>query len=265
MATVAAIQMAPHVGQVERNRKKADNMVREAHARGAQLIVLPELWVTGYDLEPALFRRYAEPVSGPTVQQFQALARELQTVLIVPFPEQDARDGNRLYISAAVINNDGAVLGVQRKSLLWGQEKEAFSAGPLDYQVFETALGLVGVLICYDLEFPEPARLLALKGAQLIICPSVWSKTAEPRWEIQTRARALDNLCYVLGVNAAGSRACGRSRLVNPWGQVITESGSDREEIILAPFDPSLVKGARQHIPYFSDYPSAFIPGGQLK
>ncbi|MBB5172479.1 nitrilase-related carbon-nitrogen hydrolase [Texcoconibacillus texcoconensis] len=266
MFHVAAIQMRSEMASVRENRVKAVKYVREAAENGARLIGLPELWVSGYHLQPEMFRAIAETAQGETVQLFQRLAQELHVVLVVPFPERevDGADEN-IYVSVAVIDTDGRLCGVYRKSLLWGKEQRAFAAGGKHYPVFETALGNIGVLICYDIEFPEPARLLALQGAELVISPSVWSLQAEKRWDIQLPARALDNTYYVLGVNTVADGACGKSKLVDPRGEVLNEASPGEEEILYGVVDVDEIRKAREDVPYLDEYPHELTPGGSEK
>ncbi|MDG5787366.1 nitrilase-related carbon-nitrogen hydrolase [Evansella sp. AB-P1] len=267
MVKVAGIQMRSHKGKVEENREKAVHFARKAASQGAKLICLPELWVTGYGMDTDRFMQLSETVDGPTVSLFRQLAMELNVVFIVPFPERAENKfelgRESIFISAAVIDADGTICGVYRKSMLWGTERSTFSPGLKHYSVFNTEVGRVGVLICYDIEFPETARLLALDGADLIVAPSVWSFHAESRWDIQLPARALDNSLYVLGVNAVGEGACGKSKFISPNGAVLMEAPTTEERIIYGNVDKRELLQVRQEIPYMKDYPEDFIPIGK--
>jgi predicted amidohydrolase len=254
LLTVAAVQMKSVQGDVICNHLSMERFVRTAAKKGARLIGLPELWSTGYHLSAAEFKELAQLQDGPTVLLAQKLARELNVVLIVPFPEKDLVK-NINYISCAVIDQDGAVLGIHRKSFLWGNEKEKFTAGPFTYEVYSTGIGKIGVLICYDIEFPEPARILSLGGAELIICPSVWSNEAKRRWEIQLPARALDNQCFVIGINTVDDGACGRSVVISPMGEIINEAQDTGEELLVATLDLDEITLVRERLPYLKDLP----------
>jgi predicted amidohydrolase len=258
----ALIQMRAVSGEVEGNRKSALRLVEKAAKAGARLAVLPELWPTGYHLSSLRFRELAETVRGETVSLFRRIAADWRMALVVPFAE---KDGGKLYNSAAVIDSSGEVVGVCRKTFLWGREKEIFTPGPRSYPVFATSLGKIGVLICYDAEFPEPARLLGLKGADLIAVPSVWSIEAEPRWDIQLPARALDNTVFVLGANTTGEGSCGKSKLVAPDGRVQAEASGEGEEVLIGEVDLSLISRVRQRIPYWDDYDPSLTPGGLFR
>lgn len=255
----AMIQMHAVPGKVEANRKSALNLVEKAAEAGARLAVLPELWSTGYHLGPQEFQKMAEICRGETVSLFQRIAAERKMVMVVPFAE---KEGEKIYNSAAVIDSSGELIGLYRKSFLWGREKRIFTPGPKSYPVFNTSLGKIGVLICYDAEFPEPARLLALRGADIIVVPSVWSEEAESRWDIQLPARALDNTVFVLGANTTGEGSCGKSKLVAPDGRVLVEAPGDEEAALLGEVDLSLIPCTREKIPYWADYDPALTPGG---
>lgn len=258
MVKIAAVQMHAKPNQGEENTKHAVSLVKQAAEQGAKLIVLPELWVSGYYLSREEFDLFGEKADGKTVSLFQSLAKELEVVLIVPFVEEENGD---LFISSAVIEKDGSLVATYRKSFLWGREKGIFTPGPRQYNVLSTSVGKLGLLICADIEFPEPSRILALQGTELIICPSVWSIPAESRWDIQLPARALDNTVFVLGVNTAFEGSCGKSKFVAPDGQVVIESPADAEHIIVADLDPAAIQEARVVVPYLDDLDPALIPG----
>lgn len=169
-------ELAPVVGNLQHNQGLIEAAIVAAVADGIQLLVLPELATSGYYL-----RDRAEALScalTPTDGFFQRLSALLtvNTVAVVGFCEND---GGVLY-NAAVVLTAGAVLGVYRKAHLWDAEKELFSAGGSPPSVFETPVGRLGVVICYDLEFPEMPRLLAVQGAEMIAVPTNWPRVPMP-------------------------------------------------------------------------------------
>ncbi|WP_126425418.1 nitrilase-related carbon-nitrogen hydrolase [Brevibacillus marinus] len=257
MWKAAAVQIHSRPAQVQDNRERALQLVEAAAKQGAKLVVLPELWHTGYHLPRETFCALAA-ADAEMLELMRAQAKKWGIVMVVPFAEQA---GERLYNSLAVIEADGRMLGIYRKSFLWGKEKEIFVPGEKKYELFHTSLGPIGVLICYDIEFPEPSRLLTLQGAQLIVVPSVWSKQAEPRWDIQLPARALDNTVFVLGVNTVGEGSCGKSKALAPDGRLLAEASKEQEELLLAEIDWSAIEKVRREIPYLRDYDPVLQPG----
>ncbi|MDQ1583267.1 MAG: beta-ureidopropionase, partial [Microbacteriaceae bacterium] len=177
MAVVrAAITQATWTGDKESMIVKHEGFVRDAAAQGAQVICFQELFYGPYFgiIQDPKYYEYAESVPGPTVERFQALAKEHHIVIILPVYEEE--QPGVLYNTAAVIDSDGAYLGKYRKhhipNLPQFWEKFYFRPGNLDYPVFDTAVGKVGVYICYDRHFPEGWRALGLNGAQIVFNPS---------------------------------------------------------------------------------------------
>lgn len=259
MFQIAAIQITPILSDIEANLKRGIKFMHDV-CDEADLIVFPELWTTGYYLSKQAFSELAEPVDGPTTNALQEEALKTNSVVISSFAEKD-HEGN-LFIAAVIIDQAGEILGVVRKSLLWSRESEIFRMGEIRYPIFQTSHAKLGVLICYEMEFPEPARLLALEGAEMIICPSVWSVAASRRWDIQLPARALDNSLFILGVNTVGNNSCGKSKLVGPMGDILAEASDAREEILLRAVDIKSLYWARDENRYLEDYRTKLTPGG---
>lgn len=257
---VGIIQLHSIPGEVEKNVEKGIAMFRDAVSRGAQLVVFPELWTCGYYLETDGFCQAAEKTQE-IKEKFRKLAAEYQVVIILPVP-QKKEDG--LYIGLYIIEKDGRILGEYQKSFLWGREQNYFRSGKRSYEPVETSLGKIGVLICYDIEFPEPSRILALKGAEVVFVPSVWSIPAENRWNIQLPARALDNTLFVVGINNVGEGACGQSKVLSPMGEVLGEASAMEEEILLVEIELEMIREVRKKIPYLEEYDGCLIPGGAL-
>ena len=170
-----------------------------------------------------------------------------------------------MYNSCLLIGSDGQIIGNARKRYLWGREKRLFLRGA-SFDVFETELGILSVLLCYDMEYPEPSRIAALKGADLILCPAAWSRKAAHRWRVETAANALFNLVYVAGANFLDENCCGNARIVGPDGTVIAEgytpeAGTAAEHrpaasedcIVTALISPEELERCRAEIPYWQD------------
>ena len=254
---IAAIQMESISGQLDKNKEKGEKLVLEAIKKGAQLVVLPELWSSGYHLtKPDFLKLQQQTVE--IVENFRAIAKKHKVVLVVPFIDQKGED---IYIALAVIENNGEILRVYHKSFLWGKEQLSFVDGVREYEPVTTSLGKLGMLICYDIEFPEPSRILALRGAELIIVPSVWSFGAESRWDIQLPARALDNTVFVLGINNVGEGSCGKTKLIDPRGDIVHECSRIEEEILLCDIDFNRLNEVREKIPYLKEYDFSLVPG----
>lgn len=253
---VGLIQIHSIPAEIEENVKHGVEMFREAAEGGADLVVFPELWTCGYYLETDGFLA-AVRENDRILEKFQRLAKETHTVLVLPLPQQIE---GKLFIGLYVIESNGKIIGEYQKSFLWGREQQYFTPGKREYEPIETSVGKLGVLICYDIEFPEPSRILALKGAQIIVVPSVWSIQALHRWQIQLPARALDNTLFVLGINNVGEGACGHSKAVSPTGIVMAEASGEAEEILMCDIDVTDIEEARRKIPYLKEYDMGLAP-----
>lgn len=165
---------------VKSNIEKLEEVVKESKKYEAQLISFPELYLTGYALNPDLVKQLAEEVNGPSVRKVSEIAKDSDMAIIFPYPERDSKSGKTLYYdSIAFINSDGSLLHNYRKTHLFGQaEKDNFSSGYTEivnedlFSVVKVVDFPVGILNCYEAEFPELSRILALKGAKLIVIPT---------------------------------------------------------------------------------------------
>ena len=248
---------------VEENIAKADKMVREAAANGAQIILLPELFERQYFCQERNYDYYAfaTPVDdNPAVKHFQKVAAELQVVLPISFYE---RDINVFYNTVAVIDADGSVLGIYRKTHIpddhYYQEKFYFVPGNTGFQVFDTAYGKIGVGICWDQWFPEIARAMAVKGAELLFYPTaigsepILECDSMPHWRRAMQGHAAANLMPVIAANRIGTEEVvpceenggqrsaltfyGSSFITDQTGELVAEADRKTEQVILATFD----------------------------
>lgn len=204
---VACCQMAPKIGDLVYNRTLTERAIRSAASRGAQVVVLPELMQSGYlfaDRSEALSS--SESTDGPTLRLWEALARELEIVIVAGFCERLEGDG--VANSAALIDAQG-LRAVYRKAHLWGAENSIFSAGSAQPPVVDTAFGRIGMMICYDLEFPEWVRLPALAGAELLCAPVNWPygprpETERPTEVVRVQANASVNRMFIAACDRHG-------------------------------------------------------------
>jgi predicted amidohydrolase len=204
---VACCQLAPKIGDLAYNRTLTERAIRQVALQGAQVVVLPELMQSGYvfaDRSEAL--SLAETADGPTLQLWQALARELNLVIVGGFCER--LPGDELANSAAMIDANG-LRAVYRKAHLWDAEKDIFTPGDAPPPVVETLHGRLGMLICYDLEFPEWVRLPALAGADLLCAPVNWPDGPRPQTErpaevLRVQANASVNRMFIAACDRYG-------------------------------------------------------------
>jgi N-carbamoylputrescine amidase len=270
------------------NVARAQSLVREAAGRGAQIICLKELFNTQYFCKSQQTDRFdlAEPIPGPTTGAMQELARELSVVVIVPMFERQAAGVYRN--SAAVIDADGALLGVYRKMHIPDDplyfEKYYFTPGdghfdyhgetpgePGGFQVWKTRYATIGVLICWDQWYPEAARITSLMGAEVLFYPTAigwhpaekdeWGAAQVDAWRTIQRSHAIANGVYVASPNRVGHEDepgtqgitfFGHSFIADPFGRLVAEAG-ETEEVLIGRCDPRLIEAARRNWPFLRD------------
>jgi predicted amidohydrolase len=249
--TIALAQMAISLGRPEENFQAAQSLATKAVAQGADLLVLPELWATGYDLDRA--REYAAPLDKGHFALMADLA-QMHGQYVAGTALED-NPGGRPFNTAALYGPDGRCLGAYRKVHLWAPLGEVEHMTPGDaLPVFELPWGTVAMAICYDLRFPELFRSLVAKGADLIFLPAAFTlATGRDHWEVLLRARAIENQAYVVapaqwGRHSPGRRSYGRSLIVDPWGVVLAQA-PDQEGVILAELDHARLSRLRREMP----------------
>ena len=257
LVTLALAQMDAELGNLDRNLERVLAYTREASAQGAQVVVFPEMMLTGYhqDLLGSQVRELALKHSDAPIQELARAAGELGVYLLVGFIER-RDDSGVIHNSLVLCGSNGQVIDTYAKSHLFSSERRHFSLGD-NLPVYETEFGRLGVLICYDLCFPEVARILSLKGAELLLAPSAWGRLDEMQWPIHLRARALDNLVFAAGINRAGSEGdlhfIGQSMVVHPLGNVLAHLDADQEEMLVTTIDLDEVALARQRSDHWFD------------
>lgn len=248
---VAAIQMSLQEGDVEGNARKAEALLEDAGRGGVSLAILPEMWWAGFSYRqlPSLTGR-----TGESLEAVGDIARRYGMTVVGGWPE---REGESIYNTAYVIGSEGDVKGSYRKVHLFRPMKEDrfLSAGDRPV-VVELDFGRIGLLLCYDLRFPELARRLALGGAEMLVIPSQWPEARVEHFWFLLRARAIENQLFVAGTNRAGRggkvRFGGYSGIIGPRGDTLSEGGS-RECVAMAEIDLDEVKEVRAEICYLED------------
>jgi beta-ureidopropionase len=270
----AALFQTTWTGDTESMIAAHEEATRQAAAQGAQIIGFQEVFNAPYfcQVQDEEHYRWAEPVpDGPTVTRMRELARELGIVIVVPVYEVE---GTGIYYNtAAVIDADGSYLGKYRKHHIpqvkgfW--EKYYFKPGNLGWPVFDTAVGKVGVYICYDRHFPEGWRALGLAGAEIVYNPSATSRGLSAYlWQLEQPAAAVANEYFVAAINRVGVEEYGdndfygTSYFVNPRGQFVGAVASDKdEELVVRDLDLDLIEEVRHQWAFYRDRrPDAYGP-----
>jgi len=259
----------------DENMRRAIAGVREAAAKGAQIVCLPELFRSLYfcQSEDHVNFALAEPIPGPSTETFQGLARELGVVIIASLFEKRAE--GLYHNTTAVIDADGSYLGKYRKMHIPDDplfyEKFYFTPGDLGFKVFETKFAKVGVLICWDQWYPEGARLTALRGADILFYPTAigWHPAEKEEhgvaqhqsWELIQRSHGIANGCYVVSVNRTGHEEgvgdgiefWGQSFVSDPSGTLLAKAPVEAPTVIVQPVDLARLDIQRTHWPFLRD------------
>lgn len=274
---VGLIQQA-NSSNVEDNIQKLESNIRDVAAKGAQLIVLQEIHNTLYFCQiedPDLFD-FAETIPGPSTERFGKLAKELGVVIVTSLFER--RAAGLYHNTAVVIEKDGSIAGKYRKMHIPDDpayyEKFYFTPGDLGFEPIKTSVGTLGVLICWDQWYPEPARLMAMRGADMLIYPTAigWESTdtedekmrQRDAWVISHRGHAVANGLPVIAVNRVGYEPdpsaqtngisfWGNSFAVGPQGEFICQADNHKEENIIVDIDLERSEKVRRIWPFFRD------------
>ena len=264
-----AITQATWTGDEESMIQKHEGFVRTAAAQGVQVICFQELFHGPYFgiVQDSKYYDYAQAVPGPLVDRFAKLAAEYKMVIVLPIYEEE--QPGVLYNTAAVIDADGTYLGKYRKHHIpplpqfW--EKFYFRPGNVDYPVFDTKYGKIGVYICYDRHFPEGWRALGLNGAEIVFNPSATKPGLSNRlWELEQPAAAVANQYYVGANNRIGNEEAefgdeavtfyGSSYFVDPKGNYVGDVAStDTEEIVVRDLDLGVIREVRNSWQFYRD------------
>jgi N-carbamoylputrescine amidase len=273
---VALVQTSPSADP-RQNLKRAVHMVEEAARSGARVVCLPELFRSRYFCQSEDIGAFdlAESIPGPSTEALGKVAQERKLTVIVPLFER--RAAGLYHNSAAVIGESGETVGVYRKMHIPDDpgfyEKYYFTPGDLGFPAFDTAVGRIGTLICWDQWYPEAARLTALRGAGILFYPTAigWHPREKERagaaqrdaWMTIQRAHAIANGVFVAAVNrvgletppagGAGIEFWGGTFLADPFGVVIAAARTDAEEIVYGEVDPARIEDVRRNWPFLRD------------
>lgn len=252
---VAACQM--EVGpEVDRNLATARDLVARAAAAGAELVLLPEACVVPIDASAEALAAAATSLDGDIARRFAALAAEHQTTVVAGLVEPHG-DGKVLNTVAA-FGPEGDVLGAYRKIHLYDafgmRESDRFAPGALEPLLFDAAGFRVGVMTCYDLRFPELARLLVDRGAELLLVPAAWVQGAlkELHWSTLLRARAIENTVFVAAAGQCGAAYCGNSVVLDPLGVGLAALG-EAPGVAVATLDRARLEDVRGRLPVLTN------------
>jgi beta-ureidopropionase len=258
--------------QAQANMSKQDavdkhiKMIADAAGQGAEIVGLQEIFHGPYfcaEQDPKWYAT-AEPEDGPTVSRMREVAREHGIVLVVPWYEEE--QPGVYYNTACVIERDGTILGKYRKTHIphvgpcfW--EKFYFKPGNLGYPVFDTSVGRVGLIICYDRHFPEVARELGIKGAELVFNPSATVESlSRYLWELEQPAHAVANGFWMAASNRVGIEAplnpakfYGSSYFCSPRGKIIAQASDSEDEVLVADLDLDEIRDVRNTWQFFRD------------
>lgn len=260
------------------NLPRAEEFIRDAAGRGAEIVLLPELFLSHYFCQTEDHARFAlaEPIPGPSTARLGELAGELGVVIVSSLFEKRAEG---LYHNTAVVHDaDGTMLGRYRKMHIPDDplfyEKFYFTPGDLGFKVFSTRAAKVGTLVCWDQWFPEAARLTALRGADLLVYPTAigwhpsekaeFGKAQHGSWELMQRSHAVANGCFVCAINRTGHEAhpegtedgiefWGQSFVAAPDGEVVAKAPVDEEAVLVVDLDLARLDVARTHWPFLRD------------
>lgn len=251
--TISLAQMQIAAGDVRKNTATLERLAADAAARKSRMIVLPELWSTGYVLEHA--KEHASELSKGTFDQLSKIAIQHKICIVGSVLE---KRGLEVANSAPFFAPNGRMLGVYRKIHLFRlMDEDKYlqpGASPLS---LDLPWGITGLAICYDLRFPELFRKYALEdGAKMIVIPAEWPLVRIEHWRALLIARAIENQCYIVGVNAVGETAGtvfgGHSMVVDPWGKIVVEAGEDAQ-LLTVDIEMDTIEEVRSRIPVFDD------------
>jgi predicted amidohydrolase len=250
--TAGCYQFEVSLANPQENLSKVEKALPYFAEQGCNLLVLPEMWSCGFAYPQLKAMAEATP---SILAALKGLARRFEMVLVGSLPETD---GESVFNTSYVVDASGLVAGAYRKIHLFTPtgEDDHFKGGETPV-VCSTGVGRIGLMICYDLRFPELARRLALEGAQFLCIPALWPAVRVEHWSLLLRSRALENQLFVIGCNGSGGDGTidfgGASAVVSPTGQVLAEAGDTECRLIARGLQLETMEAFRRQIPCFND------------
>lgn len=265
--TIALAQHDSIHGDFEANLKKMQSWIVDAHKKGADIICFPELGTTGYRqdmLGDKLYELAEDPQDGPTFHGLSSYAKSCNMYVVAPIVIKDpegqihheglAKGKPIVYNAMVLIGRDGEYIGVYAKNHAFDTEERYFALGN-KMPVFDLDFGKVGIMICFDMGVVETARVLSLKGAELLLAPSAWRVEDELMWDLNTACRALENRVYLAAVNRVGREGdellmFGKSKVCDFDGRIVAEAHRFDEELLICTVNLAKVRPAQKEVPY---------------
>ncbi len=255
---VAIAQLATSVDK-NSNLEKAQHYIAKAKSQGADFVILPEFYMAlATPKSGVLPVDVAEPLDGPFISALRKAARENEIYVVCGMYESKPDDRKRAYNTTVFIDRSGRLIHSYRKTHLYDafsyQESDTIIPGENPYKAVETEFGKIGLMVCYELRFPEIARQFALQEAGILFVPAGWvaGPMKEEHWQTLIRARAIENTMFVIGANLVGDIFTGRSLMVDPMGVILASAGEE-ETLITAEVDLDRIRRVREKLPSVRD------------
>lgn len=267
---IALAQISCKRADKRENIRKIDSTVKQAKQQGADLIIFPELTLTGYTLRDQIYDM-AETIPGVSTTAIERISKKTNTYIVFGMPELSTKTQATIYNTAVLVGPKG-IIGKYQKMYLPThsvfEEKRYFRPG-YHIAVFKTEVGKIGLIICYDVFFPEVSRLARLEGAQIIICISASPATRRNFFETLTVARAIENTIFFVYVNLVGVENSlqfwGGSRLIGPNGDILVKAKYHEEDLIVGEIDYADIRPTEVFVPLMKDLrPELFSELGEL-
>lgn len=228
---IAIAQVEATLANPEDNKKRIVSLIKDAASQGANMICFPELYYTGYDVSGEALAKYAIHQDDVFFDQMKAMAQEYEINILMSYPEKN-HISDKPYIAYAFITSNGELVNNHRKTYLWGTENDKVLPGAAVYNTIETSFGTIGTLICYEIEFPEPARILTLKGAEIIIATAAFDTVRN--FHNYISAIGILNHVYAIGVNGCRlgeEPSRGGSCIADQKGRIVYELPAGEEAL----------------------------------